>query len=1174
MRIQPWTEAQLMQREDVFEALVSKAVKQTMRKTAAQLRSGVLTAAVELPPPPPETAPPVSFTAFQNAVLATWAGYVDTELFPFLTDTFVSSAERVVGAVGAATEEVLTNTYAQEFLAYAYNRMVGTGQQLWEQIRDELSAGFAAGEGIREIAARLQDVAQLSLPRALTVARTEVISAANAGSYLQMIDLGLEAQKVWLATEDARTRISHRHADNQSVQLTDEFSLDIYNGDVKTGTEFVEFPGDPTGTPGNVINCRCSLAFDFDEDEEEDVFTAAQWIETKHPRDNDGKFKKKGAPDLVDLDTDTDAPRPTGGVVTKTGKAWTPGQPVAMKVQFLFNTSFKDGAVMAVRKDSDERIVWDGKKIQRQKKGADGKYATTETLTRGAFMAKYKDEDGWTIPDSADAAPSAPSAPTVAPGKPIALKVQVLYNTKYAAGDTIAERVGSNERLVWNGKKVERQTWDGSSWNTTETLTRGAAYKAYKDEDGWTTPTGAVGGTPAPAAAPALAPAPAVVPKAAPVTPQAVLSEGNIVTEDHVDAFKDVFHHPDTITDDLLFENDDITVEKFTDSSIKVVSKHDTTYDAVYDIDEVGADTLNDFADLAPQAPAPAPVVLPLPDPALFSGQAPALAVSKDKAATIKGWAKHKDIIAGELHNGPNFKIVKGAQGTIIIYPKGPDGYAVTSAGSAQVLFGDEITAQGIQDAVAKLPAPTAPAAANLAVTGKTLTPSVAPQQPLKLSYSVLVNPKTTKYTDGQVIAENPGEGERLVWNGKTKKYNIQVQDSAGNWVFQHAYTKQGAYKNLKDDAGWVTPSAASAPAPTAPSVAGVPAPTATAAKTTAVKQPKFTTVELKAAADHKVSALSDTQVANIYKSFREKGKGSYDVVRLTSPGEDVLEAVLRAQEKHHKDNPGSTLNMLEIIRAVDLQAAKDAGAPNKNLYEQKLVDWLSSPIGKQAAPEVLHNFRLSPAEKAKIEADKKSAAAQALAAKLKSFHDIPLSKPSTTSTDFPNFNTTQAQQMQDKMLASAPWTGAQKAALKKYSGSYYHSMNGMLRGTTPPNDTLIADVTEAQKGMRPLAEDMLLYRGTAAIAGMLPSNISAYAGMIGQTFQDKGFTSTSINNPFGGKIKLEIEAPKGTPAAYIKSISSHPTENEVLLAAGTKFKILSAQENFGTIVVRVRVVS
>lgn len=146
-----------------------------------------------------------------------------------------------------ATEAILSN---------ARNRLVGIGDELWEHARDGLSTGLAEGESVEKLAARVVDAADVTAPRARTIARTEVISACNAGSLLTMRAIDLATSKVWLATPDARTRLDHRLAQGQTVPLDAPFVV---------GGVPLDHPGDPAGPPETVINCRCSLAYDVEE---------------------------------------------------------------------------------------------------------------------------------------------------------------------------------------------------------------------------------------------------------------------------------------------------------------------------------------------------------------------------------------------------------------------------------------------------------------------------------------------------------------------------------------------------------------------------------------------------------------------------------------------------------------------------------------------------------------------------------------------------------------------------------------------------------------------------------------------------------------------------------------------------------------------------------------------
>jgi uncharacterized protein with gpF-like domain len=113
----------------------------------------------------------------------------------------------------------------------------------------------AAGEDINRIAARVQDVfAQASTNRAKTIARTEVISAANGSASLAAAQLPADvaAGQEFIATRDDRTRDDHAEADGQVVAMGEPFIV---------GGEALLYPGDPAGSPENTISCRCTVAF-------------------------------------------------------------------------------------------------------------------------------------------------------------------------------------------------------------------------------------------------------------------------------------------------------------------------------------------------------------------------------------------------------------------------------------------------------------------------------------------------------------------------------------------------------------------------------------------------------------------------------------------------------------------------------------------------------------------------------------------------------------------------------------------------------------------------------------------------------------------------------------------------------------------------------------------------
>ncbi len=136
-------------------------------------------------------------------------------------------------------------------------------------IQEVLQEGANEGLGISQLAQLMRDELTkrwgvISTYRAARIARTEIVNASNLGSLTGAMESGVPLLKVWLSTRDSRTRRSppgrfdHYSAfpagpDGEKQELRDPF--------VKTG-ESLQHPGDPVGSSGNVINCRCTQFFE------------------------------------------------------------------------------------------------------------------------------------------------------------------------------------------------------------------------------------------------------------------------------------------------------------------------------------------------------------------------------------------------------------------------------------------------------------------------------------------------------------------------------------------------------------------------------------------------------------------------------------------------------------------------------------------------------------------------------------------------------------------------------------------------------------------------------------------------------------------------------------------------------------------------------------------------
>jgi len=142
-----------------------------------------------------------------------------------------------------------------------------------EHLKRELVEAFEAHETPVQIQERIRRLfTETYRGRAITIARTEIVSAANAGA----LEAGRQAgatKKRWIATIDERTRPTHLAADGQVVGIDDYFVV---------GGALLRYPGDPAGPPKEIINCRCSMTTLVEEeqkfyDECDKAFRAFEW---------------------------------------------------------------------------------------------------------------------------------------------------------------------------------------------------------------------------------------------------------------------------------------------------------------------------------------------------------------------------------------------------------------------------------------------------------------------------------------------------------------------------------------------------------------------------------------------------------------------------------------------------------------------------------------------------------------------------------------------------------------------------------------------------------------------------------------------------------------------------------------------------------------------------------
>lgn len=319
------------------------------------------------------------------------------------------------------------------------------------------------------------------------------------------------------------------------------------------------------------------------------------------------------------------------------------------------------------------------------------------------------------------------------------------------------------------------------------------------------------------------------------------------------------------------------------------------------------------------------------------------------------------------------------------------------------------------------------------------------------------------------------------------------------------------------------------------------------------------------------ISGLDDDFKRKLFHDVKNQG-----VYLTTSPG-DLLKKIDHVRTTHASKY--GHLTDLQLLRVLDEQSAIKFGVTNEHLYEKKIVDWLKTPSGKAAAA----TFNMPAAEKAALAAKKAADHAKKAAEAAKKLvemiknggNTVPPFDASVSSESFTHISVTSAYSMQNQMFTTfGQWTTTQRTALRKYTGSAYQDMNMHLRDGLSVGRSTTNAITEAQRGMRPSTQPILVHRGTN-FSQFGVQDAAQARQLVGKTMQDNGFMSTSVGGSaaFGGDVLLEIECPTGTPMAFVKSISKYSRENEMLLAAGTKYRVLSVREGGTKTVVRVRVV-
>lgn len=222
-----------------YVATMRRALNLQFRTVEQRLRAGIIPDAAD-----------VSEVPIRQGMESLYVGVGEA----FATNTFdgLMSGDYTLKAAPS-----LRTAWREQMVAYVTQQVAGRISGITETtrawVRSAVGEALAEGYSIPDAAKLIRSGwKRLTRKRAVLIARTEIISASNHGSLIGAVSTGLQLEKEWLATRDARTRDQHIAANGQRTDLQGVFIV---------GGESMRYPGDPRGSASNTVQCRCAIGY-------------------------------------------------------------------------------------------------------------------------------------------------------------------------------------------------------------------------------------------------------------------------------------------------------------------------------------------------------------------------------------------------------------------------------------------------------------------------------------------------------------------------------------------------------------------------------------------------------------------------------------------------------------------------------------------------------------------------------------------------------------------------------------------------------------------------------------------------------------------------------------------------------------------------------------------------
>ncbi len=169
-----------------------------------------------------------------------------------MQSTLKMATDELLSEIGSNDPWELPPKKVTEYLNSRTQMVQGTSRTVRDQLNTTLEEGIQNGETTAELAGRVKQVFnKLSDGEARRIAMTETNSAYNFSRHETMQEVGID-YKAWLSSHGPTVRPAHAAAEDYYIDApipVDEPFL--------VGGEELMYPGDPNGSPGNIINCQC-----------------------------------------------------------------------------------------------------------------------------------------------------------------------------------------------------------------------------------------------------------------------------------------------------------------------------------------------------------------------------------------------------------------------------------------------------------------------------------------------------------------------------------------------------------------------------------------------------------------------------------------------------------------------------------------------------------------------------------------------------------------------------------------------------------------------------------------------------------------------------------------------------------------------------------------------------